>query len=337
MLRGELEARLHEELFHERVADLDGRAHLFEAGIGVGTAGEAAGAVDTVAARVGADEKEDAAGALRFSALELGSLGDTDAHGVDERVAGEGRREEDLAAHVGDAEAVAVAADAADDAVEEVAVAGVVGRAEAERVEDGDGVGAHGEDVADDAADAGCGALVGLDGGRMVVGFDLHDDAAAAADVDGAGVFGADAGEHAVAAAREEAEQRLAVLVAAVLAPEGAEHAEFDLVGFAAEALDKEVVLVVAEGDGVEGGLCGWHVASVAGMRSSVASRQSSDGKQRTGAGSEVGCGLGQLSEARSVQPCPDVTRPDFRGHSGVSDWSPRVTGFANSKRCCPH
>ena len=203
------------------------------------------------------------------SAFALASLSigrDADAHGVDERVRGVGVLEDDLAADGGDAEAVAVAADAGDDAAEEVAVARASSqRPEAEGVEEGDRARAHREDVADDAADAGGRALVGLDGGGVVVGLDLHDDAHAVADVDCAGVLGAAAGEDVGALGGKQAEEGLRVLVAAVLAPERAEQAELDLVGLAAEALDDEVVFVAAESDGVEDFLVYGHVFRIRG------------------------------------------------------------------------
>jgi len=69
----------------------------------------------------------------------------------------------------------------------------VVRGAEAQRVGAGDGPGAHGEHVAQDAAHAGGGALVGLDEGGVVVRLHLEHDGVAVADVDDAGVLaGAD-------------------------------------------------------------------------------------------------------------------------------------------------
>ena len=103
----------------------------------------------------------------------------------------------DLAADGGHADAVAVPADAADDALREVSRAGRVERAEAQAVEQGDGSRTHGEDVAQDAADAGRGTLEGLDRAGMVVALDLHDDGVAVADVDRAGVLLAGADQHA--------------------------------------------------------------------------------------------------------------------------------------------
>ena len=69
------------------------------------------------------------------------------------------------------------------------AAAGVVERAEAQRVHQRDRPGAHGEDVAEDAADAGGRALVGLDGRRVVVALDADGGGDAVADVDHAGVL----------------------------------------------------------------------------------------------------------------------------------------------------
>jgi hypothetical protein len=54
---------------------------------------------------------------------------------------------------------------------------GMIGLAEAQRVHGRDGPCAHGEDIAQDAADAGRRALVGLDVGGVVVAFHLEDDA----------------------------------------------------------------------------------------------------------------------------------------------------------------
>jgi hypothetical protein len=93
----------------------------------------------------------------------------------------------------------------------------------------------------------------------MVVGLNLHDDAEAVADIDGAGVFRTAMGENVRAFSGEKAEKRLGVLVTAVLAPEGAEEAEFNLVWFAAELLDDQVVFGAGEGDGIENGLVDGH------------------------------------------------------------------------------
>ena len=99
-----------------------------------------------------------------------------DAQRVDQRVALVAGVEDDLAADVGQAEAVAVAADAGDHAGQHPGGVRVVGGAEPQRVHHRDRPGAHRQDVADDPADAGGRALVGLHEGRVVVRLDLEGD-----------------------------------------------------------------------------------------------------------------------------------------------------------------
>ena len=111
---------------------------------------------------------------------------DAAGEGVDEDVAVVARVELHLAADGGHADAVAVAADAGDDAAEQLGRARVVGAAEAERVEARDGPRAHGEDVAQDAADARRRPLVRLDEARVVVRLHLEDGREPVADVDDA-------------------------------------------------------------------------------------------------------------------------------------------------------
>ena len=132
--------------------------------------------------------------------------------------------------------------------------------AEAEGIEESDRARAHREDVADDAADACRRTLVGFDGGGVVVRFDLHHHAQAVANVDCSGVLRTAPGEDVRAFGGEQAEERLRVLVAAVLAPERPEKPELDFVRLAAEAFDDEIVFVAAERDGVEGFLVCGHV-----------------------------------------------------------------------------
>src|SRR5439155_2636134 len=68
MVVGKVEAGLHEHLLEEGVADLYGRAQLLEAGVRIGAGSKTGGAVNTVAARVGADKHEEVARAFRLRA-----------------------------------------------------------------------------------------------------------------------------------------------------------------------------------------------------------------------------------------------------------------------------
>ena len=65
----------------------------------------------------------------------------------------------------------------------------MIRRAETKRVHGRDRPRTHGENVAQDAADTGGSALIGLDIGRMVMALHLEDDAIAIIDIDHAGIF----------------------------------------------------------------------------------------------------------------------------------------------------
>ena len=138
-----------------------------------------------------------------------------------------------------------------DDAVHDAGGVGVVDRAEAQLVHDGDRAGAHRDDVAHDAADAGRGALERLDVARVVVRLDLEGDRPALADVDDAGVLAHADHEvllHLVGDLLAElAQVDLARLVRAVLAPHDRVHRELGARGAAAEDVADALVLVGLE------------------------------------------------------------------------------------------
>src|SRR5260370_15448655 len=87
------------------------------------------------------------------------------------------------------AEGIAVPADAGDHTGDEMPGLRMRGRAEGERIETGDRPRAHGKDVAQNAADARGGALIGLDVARMVVAFHLEHDREPVTDIDDAGAL----------------------------------------------------------------------------------------------------------------------------------------------------
>ena len=159
-----------------------------------------------------------------------------------------GLLEVDLAADRRHPDRVAVVADPAHGAVEQVARADRVELAEAEAVEDRDRAGADREDVAEDAADPGRRPLERFDRARVVVRLDLEGDRVAVADVDGAGVL-ARPHHHPLALGRQPPQQFARVLVGAVLGPEQAEHRQLDVVRLAAELLDDQPVLVVGQAE----------------------------------------------------------------------------------------
>jgi hypothetical protein len=163
------------------------------------------------------------------------------------------RVEVGLASDVRQPQAVAVERDAGDDAVHHARGIGLVDRAEAQLVHDRDRAGAHRDDVAHDAADAGRGALERLDVRRVVVRLHLERDGPALADVDDAGVLAH--AHHEVLLHRgrdllaELAEVDLRRLVGAVLRPHDGVHRQLARGGAAAEDLADACVLVALEAE----------------------------------------------------------------------------------------
>ena len=125
----------------------------------------------------------------------------------------------------------------------------VVRLAEAEAVEQRDRPRTHGDDVAEDAADPGCGALERLDGRRVVVALDLEGDRLALAEVDDSCVL-AGSLEDARRVGREALQEPRRVLVAAVLRPEEREDRELEVIRLALQQLLDTVELPVGEAEG---------------------------------------------------------------------------------------
>ena len=238
----ELDGHLDQPLARERVAHLDGRALLRVVLAELG-AREHGGAADPVAPRRRAVEDDERTGPRRLRAGEPLRRKQPDAHGVDEAVRGVALVEDDLAADVRHADAVAVVADPADGAREVV-----VGRAEPEPVEEGDGSGAHRRDVAQDPADARRGALERLDGRGVVVALHLERDCQPVAEVEHARILARPL-EDALAVARQPAKQERRVLVPAVLRPEEREDRELEVVRLAVEQREDSVELPVREAE----------------------------------------------------------------------------------------
>ncbi len=243
----QLQAALEQLRLLEGVADLHRRPLRLVAVAELGR-GQHRGAADPVAPGRGAHQDDRVADPGGRRAHHVLGLGEADAHRVDQAVVLVGLLEVDLAADRRHPDRVAVVADPAHGAVEQVARADRVELAEAEAVEERDRPRPDGEDVAQDAADPGRRALEWLDRARVVVGLDLEGDRVAVADVDGAGVL-ARPHHHPLALGRQPPQQLARVLVGAVLGPEQAEHRQLDVVRLAAELLDDQLVLGVGEAE----------------------------------------------------------------------------------------
>ena len=259
----QLEAGLQQQLLGEGVADLHGRSLLLR--VGLEARRGHGGAVDAVAAGLGAeiDDRVPDAGGLGVEDL-VGS-GQAHRHGVDQNVAVVAGVELRRAAYRRHAEGVAVAADPGHHARHQVFRAGMRRIAEAQQVQARDRPRTHGEHVAQDAADAGRRALVGLDVGGVVVALHLEDAGLAVTDVDHAGVFARPL-DHPGRGGRQRAQMQARGLVGAVLVPHRREDAELGEAGLAPDQLENAAVLVGLEPMrghefGGDGGFDGRHEA----------------------------------------------------------------------------
>ncbi len=239
-----LEAGFEEELLREGIAHLHGRPALFGALVERGRSHGRP--VDTVPSGLRSHVEDGIARPLRARTEDPVLADEADGHGVDEGIARVLRSELHLAAQVGHAEAVAVPADAGHHAVDETATPLIPGIAEAKGVENGDGARSHGEDVAEDAAYTGGGALEGLDERWMIVALDLEGQREVAAQIHDARVF-ARTLENGRSRGGQPAQEDARVLVGAVLRPQGGEKTELGIGGFPAEPPDDAVVLLAGE------------------------------------------------------------------------------------------
>jgi hypothetical protein len=123
---------------------------------------------------------------------------------------------------------------------------GPVQLAEAERVEQRNRPRAHGEDVAQDATDAGRRALVRLHGRGVIVRFDLERQCEPLPDIDHSCVLARPL-KHPGRLRGELAQQRPRVLVAAVLRPHGAEDAQLGVGRLAIENAEDQLVFLRRE------------------------------------------------------------------------------------------
>ena len=170
---------------------------------------------------------------------------------IDQGVALVNRIKIGLAADVGQAETVAVEADAAHHSVHHACRVGVVDGAKAQLIHHGNGPSAHRDDVAHDSADARGRALERLDVAGVVVTLHLERHGPSLADVDDAGVLPhahhealAHLGCHLLA---KLAQVDLGRLIRAVLAPHHRVHGQLARGGATTQNLANLGVLVGLE------------------------------------------------------------------------------------------
>ena len=181
--------------------------------------------MDAVAARFGAEIDDRVTDACGFGVKNLVGFGDADRHRIDEDVAVIARVETHLSANRRHAEGIAIAANARNNARHEMARFGVIGRAEAQRVERRNRARAHGEHIAQNTANSGRRTLIGLDIGRVVVALHFEDAGQTIADIDDARIF-AGALNNPRRFGGQAAQMQARGFIRAVLVPHGREDAE---------------------------------------------------------------------------------------------------------------
>ena len=199
----QLQRGFHQAFFGERVADLNGGALFFD-GV-VKLCRRHGRTTNPVAAGLGTEVHNRHAHTGGGGIEDHVGLHEARRKGVHQTVAVVGGVKAHFAADTRHTKAVAVAADAFDHTVYQLA--GLVMRrlAKGQRIHRRDGPRAHGENITQNAANTGGGTLIGLDVGGVVVAFHLEDDRVAITDVHDTGVF-AGATDHLRAGGRQGAQ-----------------------------------------------------------------------------------------------------------------------------------
>ena len=242
-------------LLLERVADLHAGS-LGGIGLAVGEAGrgEHRDAPDPVASGRRTEQHRQVSGSLGACQHQPLDRHHAEAEDVDQRVVGVRLVEDGLTTDRRHAHRVPVARHARHDAFGDPPRPGVVQRPEAQRIHDRNGPRPDREDVAEDPADAGCRALIGLDGGGMVVTLDADGRGDAVADIDHpCALTGADQDP------RRRGGEPLQVdpgaLVRTVLGPHDRVHRQLEVVGLTSQRRTDPLELVVGEPQGPMGRL----------------------------------------------------------------------------------
>ena len=202
--------------------------------------------MDAVTSGLGADIDDRLArlGAARIE--DIVRVREADGHRIDQDIAIIAGVEIGLAAHCGHADAIAVAADTGHHAGDQVRGLGMVRRPKAQRIHQRHRTRAHGEDIAQDAADTGRRALIGLDEGGVVVALHLEDTGLAVADIDHTGILARPL-DHLGAGGRQLAQMRARGLVGAVLGPHDRENPQFHKVRRPAQTVQDDGVFGVID------------------------------------------------------------------------------------------
>ncbi len=199
--------------------------------------------MNPVATGCRANVKHRVADASRFRAHHFAFSDQSQAERVDENIGVVRGVEHHFACDGRHTHAIAVTANPADHAAEQVPRAQMVERSELERVHARDRPRAHRKNVAQDSADPGRRALVRLHERRMVMAFDFKDRRPAVADVDRTGVLARPL-HHELALRRQLSQMDARRFVRAMLRPHDRENAELGVGRSAPDDLLNFAILV---------------------------------------------------------------------------------------------
>ena len=245
----QFETGLDETLLLIGVAHLHTRALLsVSLFIGETSRGEHAHTTDAIATGGGTEQHGEIAHAGGLAEHETLGGQQTETQHIHQRIAHIGGVEHGLATHVGHTHRVAVTGHATHDALGDPTAARVIERTETQRIHQRDRSGAHGEDVAQDAANARGRPLIGLNGRRMVVALDTNGGGDAVAHIDHTGVL-AGTDQHPRGFGGQTLQMHPRRLIGAVLGPHHGVHGQFEVVGVAAQQLGDRGVLVISEAE----------------------------------------------------------------------------------------
>ena len=230
--RHQFQTSLDQQFFRERIADLNcgpfGLGILAKIGAGHSCA------VNAIAPSFGPDIDDGVAHAGGGGIENFVLIRDAHGHRIDEDIAVIGGVEIGFAANCRYTHAIAIAADPGDYALHQMLHLGMIGPSKPQRIGIRHRTSAHGEDIAQYAANTRCCALIGLNVGWVVVALHLEDRGLIVANVDNASILARTTNDPR-GLGRQFLQMEARGFVAAMFRPHDREDAQLNHIGFTAQ------------------------------------------------------------------------------------------------------
>ena len=202
--------------------------------------------MNAVATSLGADIHDGLSGFGAAGVENLVGIRQANGHGVDQDIAVITFVEIGLAADCGHADTISVAANASDNPGDKLACLGMIMGTKAQSVERRDWPRAHGEDVAQNAANARRRTLIGFDIGRVVVALHLEHTGLAIANINHAGIF-ARALDDLVTLGREFPQMQARGFVGTMLGPHDRENTQLVHIWRTAHTIENDGIFLIGK------------------------------------------------------------------------------------------